>query len=100
LLSVYAVLFIATSVFSIVAGLRLWLVKPNAVGFTKGFLLTYLAANIGYFVVWVFWVLIARPSGAVSFAEMAWGHVVGPLLFVALGYSYLEHSKRVRATYL
>jgi hypothetical protein len=100
LLSVYAVLFIPTSVFSIVAGLRLWMVKPDAVSFTKRFLLTYLGANIGYFVVWVFWVLIARPSGAVSLAEMVWGHVVGPIVFVALWYSYLEHSKRVRANYL
>jgi hypothetical protein len=100
LLSVYAVLFIPTAVFSIVAGLRLWLIKSDAVSFTKRFLLMYLGANVGYFVVWVFWVLIARPSGAVSFAEMAWGHVVGPVLFVALGYPYLEHSKRVRATYL
>jgi hypothetical protein len=100
LLSVYAVLFIPTAVFSMVAGLRLWLVKPDAVNLTKRFLWTYLGANIGYFVIWVVWVLIARPSGAVSFAEMAWGHVVGPVLFVALGYVYLERSKRVRATYL
>jgi hypothetical protein len=100
LLSVYAVVFIPTAVFSIVAGLRLWLVKPDAARFTKRFLLTYLVANIGYFVVWVFWIVIARPSGAVSFAEMIWGHVVGPILFVALWYCYLERSKRVRATYL
>jgi hypothetical protein len=100
LLSVYAVVFIPTAAFSIVAGLRLWLVKPDAVRFTKRFLLTYLGANIGYFVMWVFWILIARPSGAVSFAEMGWGHVVGPILLVALWYSYLERSKRVRATYL
>jgi hypothetical protein len=76
------------------------MVKPDAVSFTKRFLLTYLGANIGYFVVWVFWVLIARPSGAVSLAEMVWGHVVGPIVFVALWYSYLEYSKRVRANYL
>jgi hypothetical protein len=100
LLSVYAVVFVPIAVFSIVAGMRLWLVKPDAVSFTKRFLLTYLGANIGYFVVWVFWIVIVRPSGAVSFAEMGWSHVVGPILFVALWYSYLERSKRVRATYL
>jgi hypothetical protein len=100
LLSVYAVVFVPTALFSIVAGMRLWLVKPDAVSFTKRFLLTYLGANIGYFVFWVFWIVIVRPSGAVSFAEMGWSHVVGPILFVALWYSYLERSKRVRATYL
>jgi hypothetical protein len=100
LLSIYAVLFIPTSVFSIVAGLRLWLIKPDAVSVAKRFLWTYLGANIGYFVVWVFWVLTVRPSGAVSFAEMGWGHVVGPILFVGLWCSYLERSKRVRAMYL
>src|SRR5277367_1414303 len=68
LLSVYSVVFIPLAVFSIVAGLKLWRVKPDAVSFTKRFLLTYLVANIGYFVVWVFWILVARPGGAVSFA--------------------------------
>jgi len=100
LLSVYAVVFIPMAVFSVVAGLRLWLAKPDAVSFARRYLLTYLSANIGYFVVWVLWILIARPSGAVSVAEMGWGYVVGPTLFVALWYSYLERSQRVRETFL
>jgi Protein of unknown function (DUF2569) len=100
LLSVYAVLFIPVAVFSLVAGLRLWMVKRGAVNFAKRFLWTYLGANIGYFVIWVLWTLIAQPSASVNFAEMGWGHVVGPVLFVALWYSYLERSKRVRDTYV
>jgi predicted branched-subunit amino acid permease len=100
LLSIYAVLFIPVAVFSFVAGLRLWLVKPGAINFTKRFLWTYLSANIGYFVIWVLWTLIAQPSSPVSFADMVWGHVVGPILFVALWYSYLERSRRVRDTYV
>jgi hypothetical protein len=100
LLSVYTVIFIPVAVFSMVAGLRLWLIKPDAVSFTKRFLLTYLGANIGYFVVWVFWILMAHSSGGVSFADMAWDHVGGPVVFVAVWYSYLKRSRRVRETYL
>jgi len=96
LLGVYSLVFSTVAVLSFVAGVRLWLVKPNAVGFARRYLLTYLTANVAYF---VFWMAVIRPTKQVAFAEMGWYHVVGPLAFVALWYSYLEHSKRVRNTY-
>ena len=96
LLSVYSLVFSTVAVLSFVAGVKLWLVKPNAIRFARRYLLTYLMANIAYF---VFWVIVTRPAKQVAFAEMGWYHVAGPLAFVALWYSYLEHSKRVRQTY-
>ncbi len=96
LLSLYSFLFGALAIFSFRAGLRLWLVSPGAVGFARHFLRISLGANIAYF---IFWILLLRPSQALSFARMGWYHIVGPLLYFFLWYSYLEHSKRVRATY-
>jgi len=96
LLSVYSLVFIAMSGLSVVAGVRLWLVKPDAVRFARGYLVTSLIANIAYF---MFWIIVMRPTTQLAFAQMGWYHVVGPVAAVALWYSYLEHSKRVRATY-
>ena len=96
LLSVYSLLFSALAVLRFVAGLRLWLVKPHAVGFARRFLLAYLIANVAYF---VFWIAVIRPTKQVAYAEMGWYHIVGPAAFVFLWYTYLEHSKRVRSTY-
>jgi Protein of unknown function (DUF2569) len=96
LLSVYSLTFSAVAVFSFVAGVRLWLVKPNAVGFAKRYLVTNLIAHAAYF---AFWIAVIRPTSQVAYAAMGWRNVVGPIAFVALWYSYLEHSKRVRATY-
>jgi Protein of unknown function (DUF2569) len=93
---VYFVLFAAVAGYSITAGVKLWLLKPDAVRFAKRYLLTYLGAHIAFFIVWL---LIDWPVSSVSLARMAWYHVVRPLPFVALWYSYLEHSRRVRATY-
>jgi Protein of unknown function (DUF2569) len=96
LLTVYSLVFSGVAALSFVAGVKLWLVKPKAVGFAKRYLLTYLIVNVAYF---VFWIAVIRPTRQVAFAEMGWYHVVGPLASVALWYSYLEHSKRVRNTY-
>ena len=96
LLSVYSLLFGGLGVLSFVAGLRLWLVKPRAVGFARRFLLTYLIANATYF---VFWIAVIRPTSKVAYAQMGWDHVVGPAASAFLWYTYLEHSKRVRNTY-
>jgi hypothetical protein len=96
LLSVYSVLFLALAAFSLIAGLKLWLVKPDAVRFARRFLLVSLTANVAYF---LFWMAVMRPTQPVSFAEMGWYHVVGPIAQTALWYFYLEHSKRVRTTY-
>jgi hypothetical protein len=97
LLSVYSLVFGALAVLSFAAGLRLWLVKPHAVGFARRFLLIYLTTNAAYF---VFWIAVIRPTAQVAYAEMGWYHLVGPAVFVYFWHTYLEHSKRVRSTYL
>jgi hypothetical protein len=96
LLGVYCVLFSALAMFSFAAGVKLWLIRPGAVTFTRRFWLTYLISNIAYF---GFWMLLFRPSRGASLAAMGWQHVAGPILPFALWSVYLEHSKRVRETY-
>ncbi|MGO9088896.1 MAG: hypothetical protein ACLQBK_27140 [Candidatus Sulfotelmatobacter sp.] len=76
--------------------MKLWLVKPHAVGFARRFLLTCLIANAAYF---IFWIAVIRPTKQLAYAQMGWYHLVGPAAFVYLWYTYLEHSKRVRHTY-
>jgi hypothetical protein len=96
LLSVYLVVFSGLIIYSFVAGVRLWLIKPGAVRFAKRYFWTFLVANLAYF---LFWVMVVRPKLLSSYAAMAWSHVVGAILPFTLWYFYLEHSKRVRATY-
>jgi hypothetical protein len=97
LLSACLILFLGLGTFSMVAGIRLWLVKPGAVPFAKRYLLGFFCAHFGYF---IFWYLLCHPAViSVSFARMVSSHVAGPLPFCFLWTSYLEHSKRVRATY-
>ena len=45
---VYSALFAALAVLSFIAGLKLWLVRPEAVKFARRYLLVYLASNIAY----------------------------------------------------
>jgi Protein of unknown function (DUF2569) len=97
LLSVYSVTFSSLEIYGLIAGLKLWLIKPGAVSFVKHYLWTFLIANIAYF---AFWVILIHPKQLHSFAEMGWYHVAGPILPFTLWYVYLEHSKRVRATYV
>jgi hypothetical protein len=100
LFTIYSVIFIPLVVFGFLAGSKLWRVKLGAVSFAKRYLLTNLAAHIGYFVIWLSWMFIVHAPRHNGFAEMGRDHLVGPILFVAIWYSYLEHSKRVRTTYL
>ena len=72
-----------------VAGMKLWLMKHDAVRFARRYLLVYLTANILYS---VFWMLVVRPT-QLGLAEMGWYHVVGPIASTALWYFYLEHSR-------
>jgi hypothetical protein len=96
LFSVYSLLFSVLAVFSGVAGFSLWSVKRGAVILARRYLWTYLLTNFFYF---CFWIIVMRPKQTLSFASMGWQHVVGPLGSFWLWYVYLEHSKRVRATY-
>jgi hypothetical protein len=70
---IYPVLFIPVALFSFLAGLKLWLVRPGAVTFAKYYLLTYLGAHIAYFLVYVFWRVIFQPNRPAAFVEMGWG---------------------------
>ena len=96
LLSVYCLVFTVLAVFSFIAGLKLWLVKAEAVRFARTWLWTYLVGNFAYFVLWL---IIVKPQHSVILAVMGWYHAVGPIATFALWYFYLEHSKRVRATF-
>ncbi len=96
LLSVRGLLFLGVAAFSFAAGVSLWMIKPGAVRFAKRFWLTFLCAHLGYF---AFWAILTRPSRMSAVAPMAWYHVAGPLLPYFLWTVYLEHSRRVRATY-
>src|SRR5215467_3470955 len=78
LLIVYSIVFATVAVLSFIAGLKLWLVKRDAVRFARRWFWTYLIANIAYF---VFWVVVAKPHQSLSLAEMGWYHVAGPIPF-------------------
>jgi hypothetical protein len=97
LLIVYCVVSAGLAVLSVIAGLKLWLVRPGAVRFARRWLWAYLIANFAYFGLWV---SIAKRLTSLSLAAMGLNHVAGPIASFAIWYFYLEHSKRVRETYL
>jgi hypothetical protein len=96
LLTVCTLLFLGIAAFSFAAGICLWMIKPGAVAFAKRFWLAFLCAHLGYF---GFWVLLVRPIHLSTVAPMLWHHLTAPLLPYSLWTVFLEHSKRVRATY-
>ena len=96
ILTVRCGLTLTLAIFSFIAGLKLWFVKPGAVVFAKLYLLLYLAGNIAFFLLWL---TMFRSAPGAQLAQMAWYHVVGPIPSFALWYFYLENSNRVRATY-
>src|SRR6266567_7742594 len=91
----YSVVFAALAIISFVAGMKLWLMKLDAVRFARRYLLVYLTTNNSYFVLWM---LVVRPT-ELGLAEMGWYHVVGPVASTALWYFYFENSTRVRETF-
>jgi hypothetical protein len=96
LLAVQALLIAGLAIFSVVAGVRLWLIKAGAVATARRFLWAYLLLSIAYFFLWI---IVVRPSSTLNLAAIGFGFVVRPIGFFALWLSYLEHSKRVRETY-
>lgn len=96
LLAVQALLIAGLTIFSVVAGVRLWLIKAGAVATARRFLWAYLLLSIAYFVLWI---TVVRPSSTPNLAAIGFGFVVRPIGFFALWFSYLERSKRVRETY-
>lgn len=82
--------------FSILAGVSLWSVRPNAVKIAKA----YLIALLVYSVLEIPLFIVTLPSEASdAFMRQSTVAVVRTLLYVGLWYSYLSKSKRVKATY-
>jgi len=97
LLVVHCILLGALAAYSGITGFSLWTAKREAVVAVRRFLWTLLFSNFAYF---CFWIVLMKPWRALSFAERGWYHVVGPIGFFWFWYVYLEHSKRVRSTYV
>ena len=95
-IGLYLLLFPGIALFSIAAGIRLWTVRPGAVGFTRVFLWTFLLAHVGYFGICL---LLFHPVSRLALAKMVEGHLAGIIPFFYLWTVYLDHSKRVRETY-
>jgi hypothetical protein len=84
--------------FSIYAGMGLWSIRPGAVQMAKRYLLTFL----GYLPISAVLPFMAGlPSAAnnTMLAAVAPGIIKGVIGFI-IWYSYLNNSKRVRATYV
>jgi hypothetical protein len=92
----YCAIFTSMAGFSFWTGIRLWLAKPDADKLAKNFFLSFLGANLGYFLLWA---ITLRPHTVASYAEMGWYHAVTPIASTVFWYFYLENSARVRDTY-
>jgi len=98
LLYIDGFLSVLLMVFSIRAGIALWSIKPGAVKIAKNYFLIFL----GYSVIAVFLPFTAGlPSEAndAMIPEVAKG-TIQSLFFFGIWYSYLNVSKRVKATYI
>ena len=87
----------ATLVFGIYAGLRLWRVRPNAVGTAKRALLFGLVADIVTTAVDV--VVGQAPDASDRLLYQVEVNLIPSLIFFTLCFAYLNKSKRVQATY-
>ena len=93
-----SVLIAACSVaFGIYAGLRLWRVRPNAVGTAKRALLFGLAADIITTAVDV--VAGQAPTASDRLLYQIEANLIPSLIFFTLCFAYLNKSRRVQATY-
>jgi uncharacterized membrane protein YqgA involved in biofilm formation len=83
------ILGIGITIYSIVAGVHLWKIKPNAVKFAKTFFLVFL----GYII------LIAIFSTIVKIESNYIKNTIGNILYFTIWYLYLDKSERVKKTY-
>ncbi len=97
LLYIDGFLSVILMVLSIRAGIALWSIKPGAVNIAKNYLLIFL----GYSVIAVFLPFtVGLPSEANDIIiPLAAKGAIRSLLFFGIWYSYLNVSKRVKATY-
>lgn len=89
------ILMACSVVFGVYAGLRLWLIRPNAVNTAKHALLYGLAADIVSTTIEAATALV--PSDRLLFQVVV--SVIPSLVFFTLCFAYLNRSKRVYATY-
>ena len=91
------VLIVAMVVFSIYAGISLWIIKPNAVTIAKFYLLFVVVVAIIDFVLVI---SIDMPEMAMrEVTTAAVFGIVGSVLYSGVWFAYLNNSKRVEATY-
>jgi len=97
-LEINAFVALLFAIYSAYAGWGLWTKRPRAVSTAKEFLIAVLVANI---LMPILVLMVAdlpdREFFAVSFDGIA--RAIGIAVWVAIWYSYLRRSKRVRATY-
>jgi hypothetical protein len=82
---------------SIYAGVLLWGVRPAALKAAKVYFLAYLAYSV---LVLIVVATADLPSqAAANMTASAFGQVFGAIIYVAIWWSYLNRSRRVKATY-
>lgn len=87
--------------YSIFAGIQLWKKRPGAVGNAKRFLVLLAIFRLADFVAGLDWAAIMGTRGTLShfLSVGTWRIPLNSLLYVALWYSYLLRSIRVRNTF-
>jgi len=95
--AIAAVLTVGLMVFSIYAGMALWTQRLGAVGIAK----TYLQVFLGAAILGIFLPVIAGlpPELCSQLIREGFRQAFGPYLFYCIWNSYLNKSKRVKATY-
>ena len=88
---------IILTLFGLYSGIMLWAVKPGAVRKARAYLITTGAYAV-YLAVYNFYILKPSNPSASQIGTTA-GAFIRILVLVAVGMSYLRHSKRVKATY-
>ena len=91
------IISICLMIFSIYAGIALWTIKPKAVKIAKIYLLFFL----GYTIIFIFFLFI------INFSSISSENILGEnlknefrsLAYLIIWYTYLNKSKRVKATY-
>lgn len=88
---------IGLMIFSIYAGIALWKIRPGAVNIVKKYLLTVL----GYTIIAAFLPFIAGLPARANDAMIAEviKNIFRSIIYVFIWYSYLNKSKRVKATF-
>ena len=90
----------AISFFSVYAGIRLWSIKPNAVKVAKVF---FISQAVSQFLFVVILVAMLQELGVTDYGPLTKEYIqmiLSGILQLAIWYTYLCKSKRVKATYV